>query len=272
MIQVAVASQAVAMLDLGEPALSHAVPQLQSVAGTSYNPPERELDTRVALNDQWRGVAQWRGAAQVPSRRLRTEVREPMPGAWNSTILLGTHHKSGTVLLAKVFRIAAKVFEVPRHKNNYTACARLFETHARGICIDEHVNANSMREWLRPQQPFIHAVRHPLEMCVSAYIYHKQGAEPWLLKPLQDFGGVSLMQHYKTVDPTEGVRFECRRMVTELVESAILYNRTQPPSTAPPPVRPRGQFSPQWTHPLRARCGGRYTPAAERAKYTLRGV
>lgn len=226
MIQVAVASQAVAMLDLGEPALSHAMPQLQSVAGTSYNPPERELDTRVALNDQWRGVAQWRGAAQVPSRRLRTEVREPMPGAWNSTILLGTHHKSGTVLLAKVFRIAAKVFEVPRHKNNYTACARLFETHARGICIDEHVNANSMREWLRPQQPFIHAVRHPLEMCVSAYIYHKQGAEPWLLKPLQDFGGVSLMQHYKTVDPTEGVRFECRRMVTELVESAILYNRT----------------------------------------------
>ena len=157
-------------------------------------------------------------------------------------------------------------------KNNYTACARLFETHARGICIDEHVNANSMREWLRPQQPFIHAVRHPLGMCVSAYIYHKQGAEPWLLKPLQDFGGVSLMQHYKTVDPTEGVRFECRRMVTELVESAILYNRTQPPSTAPPPVRPRGQFSPQWTHPLRARCGGRYTPAAERAKYTLRGV
>ena len=232
MIQVAVASQAVAMLDLGEPAPSHAMPQLQS-AGTSYNPPEREPGTRVALNDQWRGVAQWSGVAQVPSRRLRTEVREPMPGAWNSTILLGTHHKSGTVLLAKVFRIAAKVFDVPRHKNNYTACARLFERHARGVCIDEHVNANSMREWLRPQQPFIHAVRHPLEMCVSAYIYHKQGAEPWLLKPLQDFGGVSLMQHYKTVDPTEGVRFECRRMVTELVESAILYNRTQPPSTAP---------------------------------------
>ena len=148
-----------------------------------------------------------------------------MPGAWNSTILVGTHHKSGTVLLAKVFRIAAKVFEVPRHKNNYTACARLFETHARGICIDEHVNANSMREWLRPQQPFIHAVRHPLEMCVSAYIYHKQGAEPWLLKPLQDLGGVSLVQHYKTVDPTEGVRFECLRMTLELVESALVYNR-----------------------------------------------
>ena len=241
MIQVAVASQAVALLDVGEPALSHAMPQLPS-AGTSYNPPEREPASRVALNDQWRGVAQWSGPAQVPSRRLRAEVREPMPGAWNSTILVGTHHKSGTVLLAKVFRIAAKVFEVPRHKNNYTACARLFETHARGICIDEHVNANSMWEWLRPQQPFIHAVRHPLEMCVSAYIYHKQGAEPWLLKPLQDLGGVSLVQHYKTVDPTEGVRFECRRMVTELVESAILYNRALPPSA---PVRPRGHFAPQ---------------------------
>ena len=49
------ASQAVALLDVGEPALSHAMPQLPS-AGTSYNPPEREPASRVALNDQWRGV------------------------------------------------------------------------------------------------------------------------------------------------------------------------------------------------------------------------
>lgn len=226
MLQVAVASQVVALLDLGGPSLSHAMPPVQS-----YKPFERELDARAALNA--RDTSGMPPLAMVPSQRLRTEVRQPMLGAWNSTILLGTHHKSGTVLLAKVFRIAAKVFAVPRHKNNYTACARLFKTRARGICIDEHVNANSMREWLQPQQPFIHAVRHPLEMCVSAYIYHKQGAEPWLLKPLQDFGGVSLVQHYKSVDPAEGVRFECRRMVTELVESAILYNRAQPPSTAP---------------------------------------
>ena len=53
---------------------------------------------------------------------------------------------------------------------------------------------------------------------------------------------MSLVQHYKTVDPTEGVRFECRRMVTELVESAILYNRALPSSA---PVRPRGHFAPQ---------------------------
>ena len=167
----------------------------------------------------------------------RTETREPMPSAWNATILVGTHHKTGTVLLAKVFRLAAKRFAVPRHKNNHTACADLFATHERGICIDEHVNANSMREWLRPQQPFIHAVRHPLEMCISAYLYHKQGAEPWLLKPLPDLGGLNLMQHYQALPAAEGVRFECRRMVSELVESAVLYNRAPPPAQSTPGLR-----------------------------------
>ena len=148
-----------------------------------------------------------------------------MPGAWNATILIGTHHKTGTVLLAKVFRIAAKAMGVPRHKNNYTACAKLFEKRSPGICIDEHVNANSMRIWLTPQLPFVHVVRHPLEMCVSAYLYHLQGAEPWLLKPIPDLGGLTLQKHYQALGPREGVRFECRRMMSELVETAVLYNR-----------------------------------------------
>tara|TARA_B110001452_G_scaffold70412_1_gene56884 strand:- start:2163 stop:3119 length:957 start_codon:yes stop_codon:yes gene_type:complete len=150
-----------------------------------------------------------------------------MPGAWNATILVGTHHKTGTVLLAKVFRVAAHLMDIPRHKNNYTACASIFATRAPGVCIDEHVSANSLRAWLHPKQPFIHAVRQPLEMCVSAYLYHLQGQEPWLLKPLPDLSGLTLQQHYLKLNPMDGVRFECRRMVTELLESAVVYNRTR---------------------------------------------
>ena len=38
-----------------------------------------------------------------------------VPGAWNASILVGTHHKTGTVVLAKVFRVAARIIGVPRH-------------------------------------------------------------------------------------------------------------------------------------------------------------
>ena len=53
------------------------------------------------------------------------------------------------------------------------------------------------------------------------------GAEPWLLKPIPDLGGHTLQQHYQELAPTDGVAFECRRMVSELIEEAVVYNRTR---------------------------------------------
>ena len=50
-----------------------------------------------------------------PLRPIHVAV-SPVTGAWNASILVGTHHKTGTVLLAKVFRLAAKLMGVPRSK------------------------------------------------------------------------------------------------------------------------------------------------------------
>lgn len=156
-------------------------------------------------------------------------------GAWNSTIIVGTHHKTGTVLLAKAFRVAAKAMGVPRIKSNRTLSAVCGEVLARGtpgVCIIEHVTASDIREWLRPAPPapvtpFVHSVRDPVEMCVSAYQYHLLGAEPWLVQPMRDLNGSTLQQHYQRLSPADGVRFECMRMVLELVETALVYNATR---------------------------------------------
>ena len=50
-----------------------------------------------------------------------------------SPILVGTHHKTGTLLLAKVFRVASRLMGVPRYKANAnrTACDRI-AWHDRG--------------------------------------------------------------------------------------------------------------------------------------------
>ena len=49
---------------------------------------------------------------------------------WGAPILVGTHHKTGTVLLAKIFRVAAKYMGVPRLKEaqttNRTQCGKYF--------------------------------------------------------------------------------------------------------------------------------------------------
>lgn len=162
-------------------------------------------------------------------------------GRWNATIIVGTHHKTGTVLLAKTFRVAAKMMGVPRAKSNRTLstlCGDLLAHGAPGVCIIEHVTAKDTREWLlpattqqhlppSPAMPFIHAVRDPLEMCVSAYQYHLLGAEPWLVQPLRDLNGTTLQQHYQRLGQADGVRFECMRMALELVETALVYNATR---------------------------------------------
>lgn len=158
----------------------------------------------------------------------------PPPAGWNGSILVGTHHKTGTLLLAKVFRVASRLMGVPRYKANAnrTACDRIFASHLPGVCIDEHVDGWTLREWKRGPTPFIHAVRDPLEMCVSAYQYHTQGTEAWLTQPLKDLGGKTLQEHYENISQEEGVRFECKRMVGELLDSALLYNETrQDPNT-----------------------------------------
>ena len=184
-----------------------------------------------------------------------------LTGAWRRTILVGTHHKTGTVLLSKVFRVAAKMVGVTRARSNHSstlsgACSDLLERRAPGVCIVEHISARDVGRWLASThvgdgeanhahphhhaqtpfavttlsampQPFLHAVRDPLEMCVSAYQYHLLGAEPWLLQPMRDLNGSTLQQYYNALGPREGVRFECKRMIIELVETALVYNATR---------------------------------------------
>ena len=169
-------------------------------------------------------------ASELPPRYAQ------VGGAWNGTIVVGTHHKTGTVLLAKTFRVAAKMMGVPRAKSNRTLssmCGELLTHGAPGVCIIEHVTSKDVQDWLlsatsqAPTTPFIHAVRDPLEMCVSAYQYHLLGAEPWLVQPLRDLNGTTLQQHYQSLSQAEGVRFECMRMALELVETALVYNATR---------------------------------------------
>ena len=152
--------------------------------------------------------------------------------SWSSTILVGTHHKTGTVLLSKLFRLASKFMGVPRLREvqvtNRTQCAHYFHEKQPAVCLVEHMSARDLHAWAwKPNVPFIHAVRDPLEMCVSAYQYHLLGAEPWLNQPLRDLNGSSLQQYYNAIGPKQAVAFECKRMMFELVETTLIYNATK---------------------------------------------
>ena len=132
--------------------------------------------------------------------------------------VVGTHHKTGTVLMYKVFRDVSLAFGFDffggRQEDLPRGTEVWFEDHSR---IEPEALDRSVLG--------VHVVRHPYELCASAYRYHLVCREEWCLRPgysdpeISDrpefrslFGsGRSYQEILRSLPPSEGLAFEiCR--------------------------------------------------------------
>jgi hypothetical protein len=130
-------------------------------------------------------------------------------------ILVGTHHKTGTVWMARVFRDLAKRLGAPYIHLSRTGAkgekrrvpkielAGLFDRTIQDNdgkrCI--FMSAHSRFPMLRSlsaanNEEFrgIHVIRDPRDLCISAARYHGQARERWLHVPRDEFGGLTYQQ------------------------------------------------------------------------------
>ena len=107
------------------------------------------------------------------ARRLLSYRRMDCPD-WD--ILVGTHHKSGTVWMKRIFATVAADFGLKFYIGSQAECppdAKIFmEPHSR---FDFDVLERDYRG--------LHMVRDPRDMIVSACFYHLTSTEPWLHVP-----------------------------------------------------------------------------------------
>lgn len=105
-----------------------------------------------------------------------------------------------------------------------------------GVCFDEHVSLPKLRRlWLDPASPgaavgapLVHVVREPLDVCISAYLYHLHSRETWLRQPRKDLKGVSIQQALRTSDTRTGLFLECRRSIRDqIAQQAEVYMHTR---------------------------------------------
>mmetsp|Transcript_79848 Transcript_79848/g.151663 ORF Transcript_79848/g.151663 Transcript_79848/m.151663 type:complete len:384 (+) Transcript_79848:83-1234(+) len=138
-------------------------------------------------------------------------------------LLVGTHHKTGTVLMKEMLDILAKpeLMNLTVKHNKVPREGDDIEGHVPGsvhiIPYDPiDVSAMAKAEWKeidvlfdhrvhwredemeimrtkgggKRKLKFVHLVRHPLDMIASGYVYHKQDPppsyEPWLSEPLSE--------------------------------------------------------------------------------------
>lgn len=126
-------------------------------------------------------------------------------GRSTTAILVGTHHKTGTVLLEQVLMDATKSVEGAKfHKPRWSECAGAMAATAgrpeaalqarttteasrtsasrttpgawpsrsprlAAACVDEHAKSLPSTQSILAHAPVVHVVRDPLEVCVSSY-------------------------------------------------------------------------------------------------------
>jgi hypothetical protein len=107
-------------------------------------------------------------------------------------ILIGTHHKTGTVWLKRIFR--AICYECDWQFHDFGApypdkVNVIFETHSE-FPLDR----------MDGDYRGLHMIRDPRDRIVSGCFYHQKSVEPWLHQAYEEFGGKTYQEMINSFD------------------------------------------------------------------------
>lgn len=125
-------------------------------------------------------------ARHATRKALKHVIRRPL--YLKNRVLVGTHHKTGTVWLLRIFdEISRKLDLIFVHSKDHPVPARwrwdIFHATHSQFDLERLRNCRG-----------IHLVRDPRDMIVSAAFYHQTSSEKWLHVPLPEFSGLTYQQ------------------------------------------------------------------------------
>lgn len=131
----------------------------------------------------------------LAKRLLRPVLKRPL--ILRNRVLVGTHHKSGTVWFTSVFRALAGQLglELVYADHEHPDPESRWDIFVSGHSHFEGVDSGAYRG--------IHVIRDPRDMIVSATHYHQTSDETWLHEANEEFGGMTYQERllsYETFD------------------------------------------------------------------------
>ena len=126
-------------------------------------------------------------------------------------ICIGTHHKTGTVWMRKVWRAIAADQNIPFFQ--VLRARRLADIPTDGPVIIVNWHSRFPQQLLDdPDARFLHLIRDPRDVLLSGMRYHMVaglGNEKFLRIPREDLGGVNYQTHLRSLpDDLARLRFE----------------------------------------------------------------
>jgi hypothetical protein len=124
----------------------------------------------------------------------------------NNKVLIGTHHKTGTVWMLRIFRAICQKLELEFFYGKQEELPRNFD-----IFFQEHSRFDLDK--LQMKYKGIHLIRDPRDIIVSGCFYHQKSQEQWLHIKRKEFGGLTYQEKinsYYSLD--EQIMFEMENL------------------------------------------------------------
>ena len=152
-----------------------------------------------------------------------TTMRNSAPAR---VLLIGTHHKTGTVWMRELFetiaeRLGGVLLRLGRHEAVDLDAVRrgspltfLFQDHALfgELCGLEGASG-------------IHLIRDPRDVLISAANYHGWSHEQWLHEPRRNLRGQTYQQSIRALDFRDSIRFEMQRSGKACIREMLSLER-----------------------------------------------
>lgn len=136
-------------------------------------------------------------------------------------ILVGTHHKTGTVWLKKIFRAICYEANWQFHASGapYPGQANvIFESHSQ-FPLDK----------ISGDYRGIHMIRDPRDRIVSGCFYHQKSVESWLHEGRDDFGGMTYQKKINSFDSIDDkLMFELEHSGRWGIDEMLAWNYENP--------------------------------------------
>ena len=146
-------------------------------------------------------------------------------------LCIGTHHKTGTIWMRKVFRQVAGELSIPRMQV-YRA-KRLADLPDEGPAILFNWSSTFPRELLeRPDARFLHIIRDPRDVLLSGMRYHRTaglGNEKFLREKRPEWGGLNYQDHLNSLpDDIARLLFEMEHKHDQTVREMLAWDYDNP--------------------------------------------
>ena len=141
-------------------------------------------------------------------------------------LCVGTHHKTGTVWMRRVWRLIGEALDIPFVPVHNPARWKKIPQSERAIVVN-WAGAFAPELFDNPEARFLHIIRDPRDVLLSGARYHENSPgrqERFLHGPREDLGGKSYQEHLQALpDPAAKLDFEMQNMHLKTLNEMLAW-------------------------------------------------